>query len=72
MSDEWELVFGYRHVVEVPRCPCGDPGDYLMMEQAKGNPLKFRLQCWCGRTIDGQFGDMAERAEFLAKNGETV
>ena len=29
---EWRLVFGYRHVTGLPRCPCADPGNYQARE----------------------------------------
>lgn len=59
------LLFGYRHVGGVPRCPCGDPGDYMMCEQGDG-PLDFVLRCWCGATLRGTWDDEQDRATFLA------
>lgn len=68
MSD-WTLVFGYQHVSDVPYCPCGDPGNYLSMEEDSEDRLKFRFRCWCGSTMGGSFDSEAERTEFLAKQG---
>lgn len=62
------LVFGYRHVSGVPNCPCNDPGNYMMMEEDDNNPLSFRMRCWCGSTIRGNFDNQAERDEFVGAN----
>lgn len=68
----YKLVFGYKTVTGVPRCPCGDPGNYLSMSQSEVDPLNVKFQCWCGRTIVATMDDQAELDEFLAKNGVTV
>ena len=64
-----EVLFGYTHVGGVPRCPCGDPGNYMMAEQPGDDPLEVRLRCWCGSTNTGRFDDLAERSEFIARHG---
>ena len=64
---EGQVLFGYRHVSGVPRCPCADPGNYMMATQGPG-PLDVVLRCWCGATAAGSFDDETERAEFLAAN----
>lgn len=66
------LVFGYRHVVGVPYCPCGDPGNYMSLEQSMSDPLDVLFRCWCGRTLKGHMDTTAELAELLAKNGVTA
>lgn len=72
MADGYREVFGFRHVVGIPKpCPCADPGDYLRMEQSTSDPLDVRFTCWCGRTGTGRMDDQAELTEFLAKNGVT-
>lgn len=61
------VLFGYQHVNHpgIPRCPCADPGNYMMGEQGQG-PLDMTLRCWCGATNKGSFDDEQERTEFLA------
>lgn len=66
--DEYKLIFGYRHVSGVPRCPCGDPGNYLMMEQSASDPLSFRFTCWCGRTIKGKADTKEEFDKLVSLN----
>jgi hypothetical protein len=68
---DWKLVFGYRHVQGVPKCPCNDPGNYMSMEQSTTNPLQVRFRCWCGSTCKGTMDDQLELENFLAKNGVT-
>lgn len=63
------IVFGYRHVVGVPPCPCRDPGTYLAMEQPGDDPLDVVFRCWCGRTNQARFDSMAERIDFLQDQG---
>lgn len=61
------LLFGYMHVgPEVPRCPCGDPGNYMMMEQSDSDPLDCRMVCWCGAALRVRFDSAGERDEFVA------
>lgn len=71
--NDWTLVFGYQHVTGIPPCPTcraeGEPGNYMLMERATDDPLRFRLRCWCGATLGGNFDTESERAEFLARNG---
>ena len=67
--DSVRLVFGYRTVNDVPPCVCRDPGNYMAMHEDTGNPLRFEMHCWCGAKMRGEFDDMAERAEFLARHG---
>lgn len=61
------VLFGYTHVThpEIPHCPCGDPGNYMMGEQGQG-PLDIVLRCWCGSKNAGSFDSEDERTEFLA------
>lgn len=66
----WKLVFGYRHVLGVPMCPCADPGNYLSMEQDPEDPLHVRFRCWCGRTIEARMEDQAEFDAFMAENAK--
>lgn len=65
-----EIIFGYRHITspEVPRCPCNDPGDYLLLQQRTDDPLECRLLCWCGRSIPVDFDNENERMEFILLN----
>lgn len=63
------VLFGYQTVTGVPRCPCGDPGDYLALEQPGDDPLVCELRCWCGRTMKVTFDTMEERTEFIARQG---
>ncbi len=63
------VLFSYRHVSDVPLCPCGDPGNYMMAEESIYDPLSFVLRCWCGSTCNAKFDSMEERTEFLIKNG---
>lgn len=62
-----EVLFGYRHVTGVPKCPCNNPGNYMMCEQGPGL-LHFLMRCWCGSTLKGTFDDEAERTAFLESN----
>ncbi len=64
-----KVLFSYRHVSDVPLCPCGDPGNYMMAEQSIYDPLDLTLRCWCGSTCRGRFHSIEERTEFLIKNG---
>lgn len=63
------VIFGYRHVVGLPVCPCRDPGTFMALEQPGPDPLDFVARCWCGATLKGRFDSAAERAEFLTSNG---
>ncbi len=67
MSDDYQLVFSYRHVQGVPTCPCADPGNYLMMEQSTDDPMAVRFTCWCGRNVTGRCDDQAELDALLAQ-----
>jgi len=60
-------VFGYRHVVGVPTCPCQDPGNYMMLEQLGEDPLECRFVCWCGMSINVTFTSQQERDDFVAQ-----
>lgn len=60
------VLFGYRHVNDVPLCPCRDPGNYMMMEQPGDDPLDCRLRCWCGRTCRVTFDSLDEREKFVS------
>lgn len=51
-------------------CHCGDPGNYVMFEERGIDPLDFTIRCWCGRTKDGRFDDVIERAATIAKYGQ--
>lgn len=64
----WTLLFGYRTVKDVPLCPCGDPGNYMMMERSVADPLVVRFSCWCGRTMNATMDDVDELREFLRKH----
>lgn len=62
------VLFGYTHI-DWPGfrpCPCADPGNYAMCESIDGEPLGFKLICWCSRSIRGVFDDETERAAFIA------
>ncbi len=63
-----KVLFSYRHVNEVPLCPCSDPDNNIMPEPSISDPLDLILICWCGRTCRGKFDSMEERAAFLIKN----
>lgn len=69
MTPGYRLVFGYRHVTGVPRCPCGDPGNYLSMEQSTTDPMDVLFRCWCGREVKGRMDSQAELDSFLAQAG---
>lgn len=63
------ILFGYKHIVGLPKCPCNDPGDYMMCEQREpSKPLEVVFRCWCGRTMSCVFKSMAEREEFMKAN----
>ncbi len=64
-----KVLFSYRHVSDVPFCPCNDPGNYMMAEESIYDPLVLVLRCWCGSTCHVKFDSMDERTEFLIKNG---
>lgn len=64
---EWKHVFGYKHVMNVPLCPCRDPGNYLRMEQRTDNPFSVRFTCWCGRTMSGTCDTQEELDALLAQ-----
>lgn len=66
---EYRVLFGYRHVTGVPFCPCGDPGNYLLLEQRVDDPLSIRFTCWCGSKMTGTCDDQAELDDLLRKNG---
>lgn len=59
-------LFGYRHVTGVPMCPCGDPGNYMMLEQVGLDPLVCQFRCWCGARLAVTFESLQERSDFLA------
>jgi hypothetical protein len=63
------VLFGYRHVTDVPLCPCRDPGNYMSLEQPGDDPLVCQFRCWCGATMKVTFDSIEERAEFLTKQG---
>lgn len=67
MPQAGEVIFGYQHVTGTPRCPCDDPGDYLMLRQRSANVLECELVCWCGRSMAVDFDDEAERLEFVLR-----
>lgn len=68
----YRLLFGYRHVADVPYCPCGDPGNYMSLEQSTADPLDLLFTCWCGRTMKARMDSPEELSEFLAKQGVDV
>jgi hypothetical protein len=61
------VVFGYQTVTGVPKCPCGDPGNYLSMTN---DDLGDTLECWCGRTMRIKFDTEEERAAFIKNKGQ--
>jgi hypothetical protein len=60
------LVFSFRHVTWpglVP-CPCGDPGNYLMMEVREDG--RDQLRCWCGMScVVEEWESPEERQAFI-------
>lgn len=62
-----DVLFGYRQAVDVPPCPCGDCGRYMMAE-ATDQPLVVLLRTWCGYTTTATADSPEELAEWLAKN----
>lgn len=68
LGNGYKLVFGYRHVQGVPKCPCNDPGNYMSMHQSETDALDVLFRCWCGRRAKARFDSIKELSDFLAKN----
>lgn len=64
------VLFGYRHVNGIPLCPCGDPGNYMMLEQTGSDPLQVQFRCWCGATMKCTFDTLMERDEFMKSHSD--
>ena len=68
-----EIIFGYKHVKGLPKCPCNDPGNYMMCEQRDPNrPLEVVFRCWCGNALECKFDSDLERKLFMKKNGVKI
>ena len=68
-----EIVFGYRKVKGLPKCPCKDPGDYMSCEMRDPRrPLEVHFRCWCGNVLECKFDNEKEKKFFMNRNGVKV
>jgi hypothetical protein len=73
MNGSSRVIFGYTHVgSEFPRCPCNDPGNYLMCERPDPSSLRVTIRCWCGATSQGSADDEDEITALATRYGSNA